>query len=568
MDGQDCPSYSARRGHSLIELVAAMVCSAVLLAGLGSVMFIASEVAYAPTASVQRIEAAQAVADLADELRYATRLIERTPRAIEFVVADRDGDQHAERIRYEWSGVAGEPLEKTLNGSAPTAVVESVEQFLIECIVEDEITQLDTTELDPATGDTLLISSAQHDSNKREIRPERQIAQWFNVPSPAAPPGAVGWNATRIEVYCSKRDTTLVVGLRHAGDSYSGPTSHTLGEVQLGEENLSGGTEWNDAEFANSVRGLALDRAYALTFTSPSGAAAELGVGFNLSAPGSAFESVDGGASWRHWKEGGNYAQIGARVYGTYIVPGPSSYNVTRKFIPRVRIALQADELSHSRVESGIELVNRPELLSAYWRADFTGDPTSDAPAAIDPTAADANGDDADDWEMGAAGTFDVNNLAAGVWTVAGQLETRPGNDFTGVTIVTVCCRGGATLRLNADRQDGLYAPLTLSVASQGNGTQRLALEGESSAGWKTLCAVADLEGDPSSDDSLIQVRLMIVPAHDLVNLCVNGIDQGTFTYPTYGPASTDRFLSLSGDASQFDYVEVRVTGDAVIEAL
>ena len=71
---------NSRRGHTLIELITAMVSSAMLLAGLGSVVLIASQVANTPMASTQRLEASEAVNELANDVRFATFIVERSPR--------------------------------------------------------------------------------------------------------------------------------------------------------------------------------------------------------------------------------------------------------------------------------------------------------------------------------------------------------------------------------------------------------------------------------------------------------------------------------------------------------
>src|SRR5262245_25245801 len=120
-----------RRGHTLFELIAATASSAVLLAGLGSVMLIARQVAYAPAASEKRITAAQAASQFEDDARFALLITARSSRMLEFVVTDRDGDGDAEKIRYEWSGVAGAPLKKTVNGGTALNVIDSVQNF--EC---------------------------------------------------------------------------------------------------------------------------------------------------------------------------------------------------------------------------------------------------------------------------------------------------------------------------------------------------------------------------------------------------------------------------------------------------
>src|SRR5688500_18768517 len=78
-----------RAGHSLMELIAAMVASAMLLAGLGSVMLIARLVAYTPMGASRRADAANVISQLTDDLQHATVLIGQSPTVLEFVVMDR-----------------------------------------------------------------------------------------------------------------------------------------------------------------------------------------------------------------------------------------------------------------------------------------------------------------------------------------------------------------------------------------------------------------------------------------------------------------------------------------------
>ena len=114
-----------RRGHTLMELVAAMVASAFLARrpGLGHVSSPA-KLPTRPTDAIRRSQAADIVSQICDELRYATLVIQQTPQILEFVVADRNADGTAEKIRYEWSGVAGDPLRKTINGGTAVDVLD------------------------------------------------------------------------------------------------------------------------------------------------------------------------------------------------------------------------------------------------------------------------------------------------------------------------------------------------------------------------------------------------------------------------------------------------------------
>ena len=106
----------------MLELMVAMVASAFLMVGLGSVMYIARQIAYTPTAAARRAKTADIVNQISDELRYATVITQQTPQILEFVVADRNDDGTAEKIRYEWSGVDGDPLRKTVNGGTAVDV--------------------------------------------------------------------------------------------------------------------------------------------------------------------------------------------------------------------------------------------------------------------------------------------------------------------------------------------------------------------------------------------------------------------------------------------------------------
>src|SRR3954453_9923276 len=144
-------------GFTMIEMIVAMVASAFLLAGLGSVMFIARQVAYTPAAAHRRSKTADIINQISDELRYATCITQQTSQVLEFVVADRNNDGTAEKIRYEWSGVAGDPLRKTMNGATAVDVVTSVYAFNVTLQQKSKTTTLTTT-TDSSEG--LLLGNA------------------------------------------------------------------------------------------------------------------------------------------------------------------------------------------------------------------------------------------------------------------------------------------------------------------------------------------------------------------------------------------------------------------------
>jgi hypothetical protein len=534
-------------GHTLIELVVAMVASTVLLAGLGSVMFIARQVAYSPSGASRRTEAADVLSQLTDELQYATLVIGQSANVLEFLVGDRDADGTAEKIRYEWSGTSGAPLRKSINGGALVTVLESVTNFNATYLLESKTTTLTPT---VDTAEALLASNASvQDDGDYNINTLSFSAQQINPAAFASVPvNAISWNATKVDFYGrdnSSANETLLVQLRSTGSPNDGPTSDVLGQVSIPESTL-GSDGWKSAVFASPVRGLGFHRRYAVVWAGlGSGDAARLPYG-NGGANG-VLESGDGGASWQF----SNTRRLYWRIHGTYTTPG-TPRNVTRTYITQIGIVLQAGGFSHARIDASVPLANRPELLSAYWQTDLDRDPTT----------TNMNGDAVADWAMAGGASFNPATLVNGVWHADGALETRPLSDFAQVTTVGLSCRNttvggnGAVMRINADRQGGLHAPILVYVKRQTDGTQTLSLCGKTSdSGSKELLRRARLSSD------FVRVRLTIVPQYDLVNVAINNEDQGTFTYPTYTPTSPDRFLTLYADGSlaEFDYVDLRV---------
>ena len=439
------------RGHTLVELVTAMTASAMLLAGLGSVMLIASRVADVPTISTERLEAASAVNQFADDVRYATFFVSRSTGALDFVVADRDSDGTAERIRYEWSGVPGDPLQRTVNGGTPVNLVDSVQDFQISLNTTSQTASYTTA---GETSESILASyTASTSGSTRDMNQNDFSAQRINPAGfSGVPANATAWNATRVDFQGKRMGSgeTLRVQLRSSGDPNDRPTGEILGEKNILEDYLSLNTDWNSVTFASPIRGLALHRKYSLVW---GGTAGESGNAGSLAtddyASTSVHESTDAGANWTYKPNRRTFY----RLYGTYSVPG-TTYNVIRNYAARVNVVLQAGDSAISRINASIPLQNLPELLSAYWRTDFDTNPTTD----------DVTRDGTSDWAV-SSGTFNPATVSGGFWFASGGLESRPKNDFATVTTVDVRCRNtgvggnGAVVRINADRQAGATRP-------------------------------------------------------------------------------------------------------------
>jgi hypothetical protein len=366
----------------------------------------------------------------------------------------------------------------------------------------------------------------------------------------SVPANALSWNLTKLEFHGKQNGPateTLTVQLRQTGDPNDGPTSSVVGQASLAESLISVGDGFNMVTFPNVIRNLVFNRYYQVVFMQQSGAGKSLKLTNYDTASTGIFESYDAGASWQYVTP----RMVFGRLYGTFTTPGPS-YNVVRNYVPYVRLALQAGNQTHARIDASIPLRNLPELLTNYWRTDFDRNPTT----------TNGNGDTASDWAVTGGGTFDTTKLAGGIWTATGSLETRPLSDFTTTTTVEARCRNtsvggnGTVIAIYADRQNGAYGPILVYLQKQSDGTQTLTLNGRTSDS-----ATKQLFSRSRLSSGFIRFRVTVVPQSDVVNLQINDEDQGTFTYPRYSPTSTaDRYLTISTDtsASEFDYVELR----------
>ena len=118
-----------RAGYTLIEMIVSMSAASVLMAGMGSAVFLSSQAFNATeTPAARRVDAAQVQKQILDDLRYASSFSERSASAVTFVVPDRTGDGLPDTLRYAWTG-AGNPLTFALNGGTAQTLIPSVENF-------------------------------------------------------------------------------------------------------------------------------------------------------------------------------------------------------------------------------------------------------------------------------------------------------------------------------------------------------------------------------------------------------------------------------------------------------
>ena len=158
-----------RRGFTLMEIVASMAVTSVLFIAMGSAIVVASSaIPDKSDARAQQLAAWDTVQTMAEEIETAVNFTTRTASAIEFSVADRNGNGVFETIRYQWPETDGQPLTRRYNNGAAMTVVENVQAFELAY----------TTEPFERTPRLLLVVPDQNNLDAQDTARQATIASW------------------------------------------------------------------------------------------------------------------------------------------------------------------------------------------------------------------------------------------------------------------------------------------------------------------------------------------------------------------------------------------------------
>jgi len=241
---------------TLVELMVAASIMGILMAAVGSALVVAAKATPSDTSPERlTVRSNSLVQEIARELSQATAISSASEKGITFTVRDRTGDAAAETITYAWSGVAGEALTRTFNGSTvkiaadvtnfqlgfttgtrstktTSAAVEGAEQVLFACY-------------DVTSGGSLDFSLNGSSLAVQVIRP-------------VFPANATSWRISRANLYI-KRDGSALSSARlqiYKADQVTGALSGSvLGSV--GRSELSFGTTYSWQPYSFGAMSLA-----------------------------------------------------------------------------------------------------------------------------------------------------------------------------------------------------------------------------------------------------------------------------------------------------------------------
>lgn len=341
-----------RRGFSLLEVVITTAILTIFFAGMASAIMITRRaVPDASSGCSAALATSRAVERLAADLFYATSITTATATELVFTVADRNGDNTPETIRYAWSGKSGDPLTRQFNGGAAAIVAQDVREF--QLAYDKRQSPLPASSTDG--GELLLASSnVYYTFGDNQVTNTQLRGQYFQ---PTLPANTKTWKVTRVRFRACRDGATsgdTKVQLRLANGAW--PGDYVLEEHSVAESMLSSSYQWVEVPFT-STSGLLPDNVLCLVLVGSS-SYPTCDVQNQLGSSGQGNYSVssnDGGQSW----SGAGGWTFSFAVYGTANTPDPVSY---RYLLTDVRCSLRTGPDAWSRMQTSIRVVNEPQV--------------------------------------------------------------------------------------------------------------------------------------------------------------------------------------------------------------
>lgn len=347
-----------RHGFTLNEMVITLPLMAMLMLGLGSAIKLASSsVPNGTSVSDTTLTGAKALDLFSADLAFATSITSNVTgssagRQVTFVIPDRDGlAPTTETVTYSWSGINGDPLLRTFNGSVQT-VATNIQEFALA--YDKRVKQVDTTSSVTSSEQLLINADGTTTPFDSTITSSNWCAQYFQ---PLLPKGATAWNVTKVQFLAKTR---------------GGATGQTFVELRPAVGRLPASTALAQQVLLEST----LTNSYTLCTILFSGVPAQSpGLGLTLvmkygsgSQPGDV-QCWAGGKSNNYYlstsnAEGswtaGTSNSLRLYVYGTITTPSTTTANVYS--LTNVRATLRAGSSTLSRLSTSVRTPNEPQV--------------------------------------------------------------------------------------------------------------------------------------------------------------------------------------------------------------
>lgn len=529
-------------GFTLIELVAAMAVTTILLAAVASTVLIAAHaLPQSNDAFSAPMTAARVMNQLAGELESAILVVQQTPTSITFTVPPRNGDTLPEKISYSWAGPSGAPLMRQYNSGPAVAIIYPADQFSLTPVIATSTESYPGVATEDASDSLIIDNSSTTGAATQGVNATNCLGQYFC--SSAWPAGVVGWRPTRVQFDAKQSGlvatTNILMALPLANFAPASPYAQQYSDTGLG---LLASFSWQQYSFG-AIDRLAPSAGICLLVEGASGGTNSMVLQTN-NLPG-LLQTGNGGSSWSYVSNKGLVSQMFGKL-----TRSTTTQFATKKYLTGLTITLRAGGSTNPAVTTTAQLMNRPGLLAGYWDASFTSDPT----------ALDANGDGLPDWAAPGGTTFNTSSLSSGTWQANGaSLYSNPGDNFANLTLIDLrfCANSPgswAGFSMNAARNGSTCAPVLARITQQSDGNQTVQV-------WRklndtttdTLLLIPNLPAGPTD------LHLIIDPAYGSVGIRVNAVEYGSFAYGAYSSSDSSTYVQLTSSGSaQFNHVTIR----------
>ncbi len=366
---------SVRPAFTLVELTLAMVIAAILFLSLGGAVVIVTKALPSTSDPLSKSIETCAVADsIAEELRTASSVEERTSTRLRFTTPDRTGDGVAESIIYEWSGVSGAPLYRTLNGGTPVAVATDVRSFGLTYNLKTVSTTAKVTTT--ATSPESLFAfydgwpGVSATSTSVSLTPASWGAEFFTIDQTSIPNNAKNVRVTRLQLNLQKTAATgaVTVGIyRAVGGGNPNPAPNPIGtEATVPVSSLPATFGWVNVVMPSDNLVAQLNKDFVIVVKGTVSNTAAWRMYSAAAAPKDATPTgmwtSNSGGQWQPNNSSQYKNDNLFYAYGTYDVESTSNVTTLTYFLRSVGMTLQAGASATGRAATTVNLLGNPQV--------------------------------------------------------------------------------------------------------------------------------------------------------------------------------------------------------------
>lgn len=536
-----------RRGFSMLEAVISLTLLSIVMVSVGSAMIFAAQATPDDDSAVMAVlNDHEVLSRITDDLSQAIYITEQTATAVTAVVPDRTGDGVPDRLRYAWGGAGDDPLTYAINGSAPGEVAGDVAGFKLTYTTKPSETRF-SAPLEAQAEQIVGTRSIALSADDFSVTDTDWIGQRV-TPDILGNPESYRVTSVRLMAkYQGNTQGVMAVEIREA-DASGIPTDIVLASAELLEASLPASFDWVEIEFDSCPVLTEGDVICVVVRWESNQPVGQFQFDTGVLIPNSTFcllTSTNGGQSWSADSSYSMLIEVNAEpvVFADDIV-------LTRSRVTSVGIEMSSSASALASSTREVRLQQAPEVLDAFWRADFSADPTLE----------DLHGDGVSDWDY-PSGSFPSGGQAAGVWNIQAQLAAAPVGVMDGVVTLDTRLRTTTTAGFTivgpmTEASNGELLPIITKLCTAPDGTQTMLFYNST----LTTTATAQIAGIPPG---WVDLSLVMLPDEEMLAIKVNGNWIGSIALARATDDTEPRTVTIkpAGTAGEIDFIRIHVGG-------